>query len=323
MEFPFKRQIAGIAAAASLFGAAACGGKNEKPDRFPPELPPTPVTEAEANTMTFDELSEKYDALDPVIKFRDADIEARGNKALIAEHQIKMRQQIVEINKLKFIINIYYKEGAPTNAPRYLVLHDSENVAFDTALRAITKGGVLVALDNRETRNLYSAGAKPLPTWQDPNRMFNPANKYWPVAKKILELLNASQQNPLISLHNNVGVGYRMPQLKHRKNVFIQSDRDKDGNMVWIPGSSAFLSPELLAEIQKYRDQGLNVVYEDAPKLIEGDGSLSVYSANNDIPYRNVEIETQPGKHAENMQTQKKYLAAVLQQFIKPQKTTA
>jgi hypothetical protein len=173
------------------------------------------------------------------------------------------------------------------------LVHDSEDAAFDTGLRAIKHGGTFVALENHEGRPLYSYGADSGATRKDPNRMFNPDNPYWPVAKKILELLNDSPHRMIFALHNSKpGGNFMIDTLATWKNISVLSRADKDKrSLVWIPSSQPHPDKKLADEIAFYKRKGMNVVYEYVPAAERGDGSLSVYSSKHHIPYRNIEVE--------------------------------
>ncbi len=223
----------------------------------------------------------------------DADIlsSTRRNEQFIRRKGIQVRQVAVDVGAQRFVINVFTKKGKKTQT--FIVVHDSEDAAFDAGLRAIKHGGTFIALENHEGRPLYSYGADSGATRQDPNRMFNADNPYWPVAKKILELLDGSPDRMIFALHNNKpGGNFRIDTIATWKNISILSDADKDKrSLVWIPSSQPQPNKKLADEIAFYKKKGLNVVYEYVPENERGDGSLSVYSAKHGIPYRNIEVE--------------------------------
>ena len=59
----------------------------------------------------------------------------------------------------------------------------------------------------------------------------------------------------------------------------------------------------------------MNVVYEYVPQSERGDGSLSVYSSQHNIPYRNIEVEAgvrgDRKSELKSRRKQLKYLKAV------------
>lgn len=224
------------------------------------------------------------------IQDRDVHSPTRNNAEFIEQNNIKIFQETVEIKEEKFYINIFSKPGP--NTQKYLVIHDSEDAAFDTGIRAIKDGGAMITLENQNGRNLYSFGNNQGDTGQDPNRIFDPNSRYWPLAQKLLKLLNGSSGEMMIALHNNRPEGdFDLDHLEEKNNISVLSRQDQDPkSMVLIPGTDPEPDQELNSEIQYYRGQGLNVVYEYVPEDESGDGSLSNYAAHNGLPYRNVEI---------------------------------
>jgi len=226
-------------------------------------------------------------------KTTDADVlsTTRKNANYIKRKHIRFYQLSIEVGNEKFFLSIFTKRGY--NNQKYLVVHDSEDAAFDAGLRAIKHGGTFIALENNENRNLYSFGDKSGPTHQDPNRMFNKDNPYWPVAKKILELLDATSRSMIIVLHNNKpGGNFNLGHIQNWENISVVSRKDPDDrSMIWIPGPTPVPNRDISREIQACKKVDLNVVYEYVPENKRGDGSLSVYSAKHCIPYRNIEVE--------------------------------
>ena len=224
---------------------------------------------------------------------KDADVlsPTRKNYRFIKRKHIQYQTVRVPVGDQEFLISVFTKKGPDTQ--KYMNIHDSEDAAFDAGLRAIKHGGTFVALENNEDRALYSFGEKKGSTGQDPNRMFNKDNPYWPVAEKILELLDASSKKLIIVLHNNKpGGNFRIDTIATWKNISTVSGADPDPrSMVWIPGITPKPNRKITAEIQYYKSHRMNVIYEYVPKNQRGDGSLSVYSSKHNIPYRNIEVE--------------------------------
>ena len=247
----------------------------------------------------------------------DADVQSatRKNARFIKKKGIKTYQETVDVGKEKFIINVFTKQGP--NKQKFIVVHDSEDAAFDTGLRAIKHGGTLIALENQENRMLYSFGEKEGLTGQDPNRMFDEDNPYWPVAKKILELLDASPKELIFALHNNKPDGnFMLDTIATWKNISILSKEDPNKrSLIWISYSKPEPDRKLSDEIQYYKNKGLNVVYEYVPQNELGDGSLSVYAAKKGISYRNIEVEAGViGNRKSELKSRKKqtkYLKAI------------
>lgn len=139
---------------------------------------------------------------------------------------------------------------------------------------------------------MYSFAGTGERIYQDPNRIFNEKNRYWPVAKKILELCGASSKEMIVVLHNNSNDGdFHLDTISTWPNISILSREDPDAkSMIWISGDTVEPNQALREEINFYKDLNLNIVYEYVPNNQDGDGSLSVYAAKNGIPYRNIEV---------------------------------
>lgn len=249
----------------------------------------------------FEEINNSLEKLE----IKDNDFFARGNQEFIEKHEIEIEQKFLEIGKEKFLINILSKEGP--NNQKYFICHDNENASFDTALRAIENGGQIISLGNNENRFLYSYGEKKGLTDQDPNRMFDKNNQYWPLAEKILDLLEVDENERIIALHNNSPHGnFHLDNIKNWQKISVLSEEDPDKkSLIWIPGLEKIPNEELKEEIQYYKKNGLNIVYEYVPENQQGDGSFSVYAAQNNIHYLN--IETMMG----NLKEQQKYLKTI------------
>jgi hypothetical protein len=226
-------------------------------------------------------------------KVIDADVTppTRKNALFIKRHHIHSSQAIVYVGEETFVLSVFKKAGKDTQ--KYIVVHDSEDAAFDAGLRAIKHGGTFIALEDHEGRPLYSYGRKKGSTHQDPNRMFYPENPYWPVAQKMAALLDAPSMKLVIALHNNKpGGNFRLDTIGTWKNITIASHADKDlRSLVWIPGSTVKPNKKTAEEISFYKKKKMNVIYEYVPGGQRGDGSMSVYYAKHGIMYRNIEVE--------------------------------
>src|SRR6056297_328833 len=249
------------------------------------------------------------------IQDRDVHSPTRNNAEFIKKNNNKIFQESVEIEEDKFYINIFTRSGP--NTQKYLVIHDSEDAAFDTGLRAIKNGGALIALENRNGRNLYSFGANKGDTGQDPNRIFDKDSHYYPLARKILELLGESSGEMVIALHNNKQDGnFSLDDLEKQENISTLSKEDPDHkSMILIPGSTSEPDQRTHSEVRYYRDQGLNVVYEYVPEDEPGDGSLSHYATRKGLLYRNLEapapVRGDQKSEARSLEKQTRYLEVI------------
>lgn len=256
-----------------------------------------------------------YDISDE--KWRDNDSIFRGNLQLIQENNIQFRLETITVGKLAFKMSVFSKKG-PRDI-RFIICHDSEDAALDAGLREIVDGGTLVAFENEEMRNLYDQ-KKHKETSQDPNRMFFENGFYWPLASRAIDILlegRASGMEFLFALHNNRPDGsFNLTNLKKQKNVSVVSEADLNRkNVIWISGRDKKPTASISAEIEFYKQAGLNVIYEYVPINKKGTGSLSIYAAKKNIPYINIEVlagkkgDTESEREA--LERQMRYLAKV------------
>ncbi|MEI6296504.1 MAG: hypothetical protein WCO84_02540 [bacterium] len=222
---------------------------------------------------------------------RDADMMNRGNFEFIVKNKIDFKSEVFVLEKKKFKFSVFSKMGSKDI--RIIVCHDSENIAFDVGLRAIKDGGVLLAFENGEFRNLYDFGAH-AQTHQDPNRIFYEDGPYWPLANRVLSVIFSGKNRRdevLIALHNNNPRGdFGITNLKKKKEICVESSLDTDEkNLIWLSGEDK-TSGKFTKEINFYKKSRLNVVYE---RIDDGSkGSLSNYTARKRIPYVNIEVRS-------------------------------
>lgn len=113
----------------------------------------------------------------PNYKITDNDLLARGNLPVVTQAQVDFQYQTVLTNGKMYQLGKFTKatddlKNAKSTSVQYLVLHDSEDAAFDSGLQKIANdGGTLWVLENQENRNLYDFASQSL-THSDPNRMF-------------------------------------------------------------------------------------------------------------------------------------------------------
>lgn len=252
-------------------------------------------------------------AISPKNNTRDLDLNRNENQQFMLEYNILLKQQTYAIGQEKYAINIYQK--SPIGTTRYLVLHDNENTAFDSGLRAIKDGGLLVVLENKESRYLYDFG-KNTQTNTDPNRIFDDKNKYFALGQAILSSLQLQQDSLVVALHNNSpNSAFKMSNIHKFGNAQIVCQKDRnEKNLYWIPYKNSTDAGLNLAK--KLCNAGsYNVVSEQVPSITEGDGSLSIYAANHGIDYVNIEIKAAIAgdKNSENtaMLAQQNYITTL------------
>lgn len=281
----------------------------------------------------------------PPQQIADTDLSARGNEQVINQHHITYTYQTILSHGKAYQLGKFSTPTTPANMIKFLVLHDSEDAAFDSGLQFIAEhGGDLWVLENQEHRNLYDVASQSV-TNTDPNRIFwrlqprdfppqmaispsdeNPIkiNEYQEFANYLLEQLGLNQQklptqkrtsnpkniikskksepNLLIALHNNNPKGnFGIEDIDEFGNTQVACRHDSESkNLFWL-ASHAATPTAVLQQSQRLKDSlcaigRVNVVTETAPIVADGDGSLSIYMANNFPTYQYVNIEIKAGK---------------------------
>ena len=108
----------------------------------------------------------------PAYPIVDKDLVSRGNLVWLHQRGLTYDYQAVTTGEQTYRLGKFSRIEQSIATPTYLVLHDSENAAFDSGLQMVaTQGGTLWVLENTENRNLYDYASQRL-THSDPNRMF-------------------------------------------------------------------------------------------------------------------------------------------------------
>lgn len=193
-----------------------------------------------------------------------------------------------------------------TNVPgyTYLCLHDNEDTSPEAVLEVMKRhGGRLVELQHSGARNISFEMGDTVYTF-DPNRIFTEkgieatlarlsvftdeaAQAVRNFAGRILEELHLSEGEMIVAVHNNTEGEYSI------LSYAAGGEEETNARLVHLTDETRaddffFVThPALYALIQ---EGGFNVVLQDNPHVTD-DGSLSVYSAQNGIPYINVEAQ--------------------------------
>ncbi len=185
-----------------------------------------------------------------------------------------------------------------------LNLHDDEGTSVDAALDVVRqRGGRVVELAHAGRRNLtFGVGGEAFVA--DPNRMFTEAGRRrtlaslsrdTPAARRalaafadtVLALYTASSPGVVVTLHNNTPDGYSA------RSYQPGAEYAGDAQAVTVhPGSDPddffFVTDRALYDALVGR--GFNAVLQDNASATD-DGSLSVWAAQQGVPYVNVEAE--------------------------------
>lgn len=195
----------------------------------------------------------------------------------------------------------------------FVHVHENETTAFESTQKLLEKyqWGCLVTLKSQGQRNITF-------NWQnksysfDPNRIYTPKGriatlaKSQPFNKEVDKMVNAMAdsflnhfikwQRLVIAVHNNTdGGGLTIHSFKKggvfaadAKKVFINPAHDED-DFFYTTDHRIF---------NFLKKKGFNVLLQHNEKVAD-DGSLSVYAAQKQIPYLN--IETQAGEEARQL----------------------
>ena len=183
-----------------------------------------------------------------------------------------------------------------------LNLHDDEGTSVEAALDvARDEGGRVVEVVHTGTRNLtFAVGGASYTA--DPNRMFTDAGRRRTLAPRadpaalaalavfadtVLALYTAAPTPVVVTLHNNTPDGYSA------RSYASGAEYASDAAAVTVrPGSDAddffFVTDRALYDALV--GKGFNAVLQDNAAATD-DGSLSVWAAQQGVPYVNVEAE--------------------------------
>ena len=194
---------------------------------------------------------------------------------------------------------------------QFLAIHDDEDTGVKAAFEYIRySGGTVIDSQYGGGRNfkLSNQGER---FQTDPNSIYTKKGipigieKYGPVdddvakhleraAKTILKLYNPEKLGYIFTLHNNTDGDFGIAS--YLKGYELENSADSVHiNFSMDPDDLVFVTePGLFTGLKK---ENVNVVLQSAKA--PDDGSLSIYSMNNKIPYINVEV--QHGHYDENL----------------------
>lgn len=186
----------------------------------------------------------------------------------------------------------------------YLNLHDDENTSVRAALDVIREhGGSVLELKHSGMRNI-TFELEGVKYEFDPNRMFNDQGaaasleRFGPVndaaisavrsfADDVLQQILPPGSNVIVTLHNNEGRGYSILSYLPDGNYASEALDVHVGEGI-DPHDFYFVTD--LAIYHQLQEADLNVVLQDNVHVTD-DGSLSVWCAQNQLPYVNVEAQ--------------------------------
>ena len=239
----------------------------------------------------------------------DGDV-ARNRKALGGQ-DLCLRLEVFTEGRLHWVLQIIQNRKNP-NGPLWVVPHDDEDVAFDSAVYGVTRyGGTVIAVERNHDRYNRIGKRK-----QDPNRNFQVRGE----GRCRLQLAASPQftrqhmrwhkkGQPVIALHTNK-VGYDLipepDEEKSKGNVSIGIERKEDSNITEFPAARPIRAkspndtliyvasrqpPGSDAPLDRFvaalNAGGIHVLYEHVER---NDCSLSNYAVLGNLPYVNIEV---------------------------------
>jgi hypothetical protein len=241
----------------------------------------------------------------------DEDGDVARNRKMLGGADLCLRLEVFTEGRLHWMLQIIHNRKTP-NGPLWVVPHDDEDVAFDSAIYGVLRyGGTVVAVERNGDR--YNRIGKHK---QDPNRNFQTRGE----GKCRLQYASSPQftrqhmrwlkrGQPIIALHTNKE-GYDLvpepDEDKSRGNVSIGIDRKEDSNIIEFPAARPIRakSPNdtliyvasrmppgsdarLAGFVTALNGAGVHVLYEHVER---NDCSLSNYAVLQSLPYANIEV---------------------------------
>jgi len=241
----------------------------------------------------------------------DEDGDVIRNRAALANRDLCLRLEVFTEGKLHWVLQIVQNRKHP-NGPLWVVPHDDEDVAFDSAVYAVSQyGGTVVAVERNGDRYNRIGKRK-----QDPNRNFQVRGEgkcRLQLARSPLFTRNAmrwlKKGQPVIALHTNKK-GYDLipepDEEKSKGNVSIGIERTEDSHITEFPAARPIRAkspndtliyvasrvppgrdPRLQSFVKALNDSGIHVLHEHVE---HNDCSLSNYAVLRGLPYVNIEV---------------------------------
>lgn len=241
----------------------------------------------------------------------DADGDIARNQKTLANRDLCLRLEVFTEGRLHWVLQIIQNRKQP-NGPLWVVPHDDEDVAFDSAIYGVVRyGGTVVAVERNGDR--YNRVGK---RKQDPNRNFQVRGE----GKCRMQLARSphftrehmrwlKKGQPIIALHTNKEGYDLIPETDEEKskgNVSIGIERKEGSNITEFPAArpikakspndtliyvASKLPPgsddRLGRFVAALNAAGIHVLYEHVER---NDCSLSNYAVLRDLPYANIEV---------------------------------
>ncbi len=247
----------------------------------------------------------------PPDKLFDEDGDVARNRTALGNRDLCLRLEVFDEGRLHWVLQIIQNRKIP-NGPLWVVPHDDEDVAFDSAVYGVTRyGGTVVAVERNHDRYNRIGKRK-----QDPNRNFQVRGE----GKCRLQLAASPRftrqhmrwhrtGQPIIALHTNKPGYDLVPELDEEKskgNVSIGIERKEDSHITEFPAArplrakspddtliyvASRLPPGSDAQLSRFvaalNASGIHVLYEHVER---NDCSLSNYAVLRNLSFVNIEV---------------------------------
>lgn len=204
------------------------------------------------------------------------------NREFIASHGLIVETEALDEGDITFEFVTIRAVGR--SGPTFVILHDNEDEAFDTAVQAIVQfGGQVVAIENNRHRRIDGI---------DPNQIFETPE--FTMFTEYFEKL-FSDQRRVIALHNNTNACNN-----HKKSICVNNPRENVtafpapgsdvDDLIWISAATNVLENEGQRPlIDQLNGRGVNVLYEHVGDY--KDHSMSEWAAKSGRAYFNIEAQ--------------------------------
>ena len=218
-------------------------------------------------------------------------VEKKGEGTLIASAALGDTLIPIEVKQM------------PGNEICYICLHDDEYTAYEAAQEMLRQAGGYLLSVKTGGKRLVSFTLNNEEYTFDPNRIFTdrgrrltlngPPERIADAREAAADFANlltgavASTQKHVVALHNNEDARYsvdsyiRDGQLEKNAAMCYLSDKEKPFNFFYVTTREVF---------NYLMENDVNVVLQHNQE-VEDDGSLSVYCAQKEIPYVNLEVK--------------------------------
>ncbi len=241
----------------------------------------------------------------------DADGDVARNRKALGHRDLCLRLEVFSEGKLNWVLQIIRNRALP-DGPLWVVPHDDEDVAFDSAVYGVLRyGGTVVAVERNGDR--YNRVGK---RKQDPNRNFQVKGedkcrmqlaRSPHFTREHMRWLRKGQ--PIIALHTNKPGYDLIPETDEEKskgNVSIGIPRKDDSNITEFPAPRPLRArspddtliyvasqlppwsdPRMLSFVNALNAAGIHVLHE---RVERNDCSLSNYAVLRGLAYANIEV---------------------------------